>query len=605
MSLETSQTEELELNIVSEPEQVEAEEISSKNRFAFFTNIKKAYVKYITRLGAAVCYMVKHTGCAIAGGFVGAAKGIANGAKKLASFMKAPMSKIGAFLAKPFVQLWNKGKDDFREFKSTYKNEGKKSAAKLFFKGLGKFLCGSKGVFVTAFNYLAPVVSVVFLVALVNDAMNAQYGLEVQFDNDSTYVIADESVFDDAQKIYQENAIVTDNTDMLATFTIQRLSPTSQTAQAEEIADMMLSNSIVENNIVEATGVYLNGELLAIISNDDVATVEATLNNLLKVYESGIEGEKVYFLDEIKLEEGLYSEESIEPARDILSLFTSKVSVETYYTIEAGDAPIKIAEKNGLTLEELTDMNPEVLKTCFIGDKVILSKEQPYLSVCTSYTVNYDEVIDYEIIEVVDETMYIGAEYLIQSGSEGLANRTAEVILVNGYETTRNILEETILEEAVPRKIKVGGKTYSGATVSMIEKAGKFMWPLAIVQNEYVSSRFGYRAWDGSYHAALDIAAPRGTPIYASADGYVSMSQYRGSYGNLVVLDHQNGYETYYAHCHALYVTAGSYVKKGDLIAIVGTTGSSSGYHLHFEVRYNGTKYDPLDFMASPVAIRC
>ena len=73
MSLETSQTEELELNTISEPEQVEAEEISSKDRFAFFTNIKKAYVKYITRLGAAVCYMVKHAGCAIAGGFVGAA----------------------------------------------------------------------------------------------------------------------------------------------------------------------------------------------------------------------------------------------------------------------------------------------------------------------------------------------------------------------------------------------------------------------------------------------------------------------------------------------------------------------------------------------------
>lgn len=600
MSLETQQTEQELTDQMSDTVEQKTDEI---RKDSVFKTVKKSYVKYTTSLGAHIFHMFKHVGVQTSATAKKVCKVIGNGAARAFSFIKSYASKAGAFLTAPIIRLWNKGKQDFSEVKTTYNKKGFKPAFSVFFKGMGRFFCGSKGVFVTAFNYLAPVVSVVFLVALVDNALNTEYGLEVNLGDNSTYVVADESVYGDAEKIFKENA-VTGDTQTYATFSIRRLSPTTETVEANEIADMMLSNEIVENNIVDAAGVYINGECVAVISEADVARVNRTLDELLAVYATGREGEKLSFVDDITIESGIYREETVESADELINLLTSKVSVETYYTIEAGDAPISIAQKNGLTLEELQAMNPEVLKTCFIGDKVILSKEQPYLSVQTTYTENYDEVIDYEIIETVDETMYIGASVLIQSGSEGLANRTAEVVLVNGYETTRNIIEETVITEAVPRKIKVGGKTYSGATLSMIEKAGKFMWPLAIVQGEYVSSSFGYRTYDWSYHYALDIAAPRGTPIYASADGYVSWSAYRGSYGNLVILDHQNGYETYYAHCHALYAKPGTYVKKGDLIAIVGTTGSSGGYHLHFEVRYNGVRYDPFDFMSSPVPVR-
>lgn len=133
-------------------------------------------------------------------------------------------------------------------------------------------------------------------------------------------------------------------------------------------------------------------------------------------------------------------------------------------------------------------------------------------------------------------------------------------------------------------------------------EAGDWAWPLPLNSGAYASSRFGWRflwgSWD--YHRGWDLACWLGTDIYAAKSGTVLIATYHYSYGNYVVIDHGDGISTVYGHCSKLLVSAGDKVKKGDLIAKVGTTGNSSGYHLHFEFRRNGKYTDPFEFIPNP-----
>lgn len=128
----------------------------------------------------------------------------------------------------------------------------------------------------------------------------------------------------------------------------------------------------------------------------------------------------------------------------------------------------------------------------------------------------------------------------------------------------------------------------------------KLLWPVDSY-NKRISSPFGWRTiWgERDYHTGIDIVGPKsgsiaGDNIYASADGTVLISKYNSSYGNYIVIDHGNTISTCYAHLTKRKVSAGDKVKRGQVIGTVGTTGSSTGYHLHYEVRVNGAKTDPL-----------
>ncbi len=113
-----------------------------------------------------------------------------------------------------------------------------------------------------------------------------------------------------------------------------------------------------------------------------------------------------------------------------------------------------------------------------------------------------------------------------------------------------------------------------------------------------ITSRYGASSSiRKSTHTGLDIAAKKGTDIKVVADGTVIFAKYNGSYGNLVKVDHGNGVETWYAHTSKMYVTVGQEVKAGDVIAAVGSTGNSTGPHLHFEIRINGEHVNPQNYL--------
>ena len=109
-----------------------------------------------------------------------------------------------------------------------------------------------------------------------------------------------------------------------------------------------------------------------------------------------------------------------------------------------------------------------------------------------------------------------------------------------------------------------------------------------------ITSRYGVSSSiRSSKHTGLDISATKGTPIKVVADGTITFAKYNGSYGNLVKVDHGNGVETWYAHTSKMYVKVGNQVKAGDVIAAVGSTGNSTGPHLHLEIRVNGHHVNP------------
>lgn len=113
-----------------------------------------------------------------------------------------------------------------------------------------------------------------------------------------------------------------------------------------------------------------------------------------------------------------------------------------------------------------------------------------------------------------------------------------------------------------------------------------------------ITSRFGVGSRiRRSSHTGLDIATSTGTPVLAAASGTVTFSGRKGSYGNLLVITHSNGVQTYYGHCSKLYVSAGTTVTQGQTVAAVGSTGNSTGPHLHFEVRVNGVAYNPQNYL--------
>ena len=124
------------------------------------------------------------------------------------------------------------------------------------------------------------------------------------------------------------------------------------------------------------------------------------------------------------------------------------------------------------------------------------------------------------------------------------------------------------------------------------------LWPV----NGLLSSSFGGRSdpfsGEGVFHTGIDLVAPTGTPVHATADGVVETAAWSGAYGKLVIIDHGNGLDTYYAHLSQFMIVPGQEVRRGQVIALSGGTGRATGPHMHYEVRLHGTPVNPYKYLA-------
>ena len=330
------------------------------------------------------------------------------------------------------------------------------------------------------------------------------------------------------------------------------------------------------------------------------------------------------FNEEVTVRNVYVEKNEILTTSEVKEALLDKRTETITYELKEGDNIWDIAVKHATTMERILEINPQIVdeKKMQIGDQIKLEVSKPILSISTVEEAIFKELIPGEIEYVEFSDLYEDETKIYQEGYDGLKELTVAVSKINGVEVSRQTIAEKVLKEP---KIKViaygtkkrpvepkpststgnsssssgsnsgssGGSSSSGNSSSSGKpstSSGKFIHPLKGAGT--VSSGYGSR-W-GSFHKGIDYAAPAGTPVYASAAGQVIYSGYNnGGYGKLVIIDHGNGYQTYYAHNSSLYVNVGTYVSQGQHIAAVGSTGDSTGNHVHFEVRKNGTPINP------------
>ena len=216
----------------------------------------------------------------------------------------------------------------------------------------------------------------------------------------------------------------------------------------------------------------------------------------------------------------------------------------------------------------------------------------------------------YAILENEEEKVYVSkfeeAENIINSLKEKNSTNIDNISIIEKYETSIQPLitsEEAVSQlyvEPVKTTKTIAKKSTGTVNTSYSTSYGKLDLGISLIRpvSGIISSRFGARSSiRSSAHTGLDIATSSGTPIAAAASGTVTYSGWKGSYGNLLVITHDNGVQTYYGHCSSLYAQVGQYVSQGETVAAVGSTGNSTGPHLHLEIRVNGVAYNPQNYL--------
>lgn len=182
--------------------------------------------------------------------------------------------------------------------------------------------------------------------------------------------------------------------------------------------------------------------------------------------------------------------------------------------------------------------------------------------------------------------LYKGQKKVKVEGKDGEAQITASVVYVDGREQSRQVLSRIVVSEPVTKVTRVGTKP-----IPPKSPTGTFMRPFRGI----VTSNYGYRG--SEFHTGVDFAGPYGSTIVASDGGTVVFSGWKGNYGYCVIISHGNGLETLYGHCSKLLVSKGQKVAKGESIAKLGSSGRSTGPHVHFEVRKNGNHVNPWNYI--------
>ncbi len=322
---------------------------------------------------------------------------------------------------------------------------------------------------------------------------------------------------------------------------------------------------------------------------------ERIIDGLKKSYVCEAENkviQSVCLTDTVEARLVLLEREKLYSAEEALQILKNGTSRREIYLVSRGDTLWSIAERNNLTLSEIQEANPHLTEVDRLmpGDEISLVVPNPLVGVAVTEEVEAEEAIKFETAYKDDASLYKGQQRIIQLGKNGRKKVIYLLTLKNGREIGRKVLSETVIEEPRQQIVARGTKPLPEGT---IVGTGRFMWPVA--GGGRITSRYGYR-W-GRFHYGLDIGAPAGTAVVAADGGTVIQSGWMGRYGLLVTIDHHNGYVTKYAHNSSNLVTVGQKVQKGQQIARVGSTGNSTGPHLHFEVIKNGKNVDPLSYL--------
>ncbi len=214
------------------------------------------------------------------------------------------------------------------------------------------------------------------------------------------------------------------------------------------------------------------------------------------------------------------------------------------------------------------------------------------LDVKSLQTIRKEEIIPYTSVTRKSDTRVLGDIQKVVAGVNGISETVKYVEMLNGEIVNTELISEKIVRNPVQEVIVVGTKRDTSVNSAYISQLN-CIWPLKRVEGQTITSYYG----DGRGHKGIDVGSKTGTPIYAAQSGTVITATYQSGYGYYIVIDHGNGYKTYYAHCDKLLASVGENVSQGQVIALVGNTGKSTGSHLHFEIEKDGVKLNPAPFV--------
>ncbi len=338
--------------------------------------------------------------------------------------------------------------------------------------------------------------------------------------------------------------------------------------------------------VMDGFALSVNGEQVGVAASEE--EIQAVLDRVAAPYltENTVE---YGFVEELSVTGQEMSSTTQFDMDALYALLTSDTVEEAVYTVEKGDTFVQIAKSLGMTVDELSELNPDVvIDKLWIGDELVIQRSVPMLSVWTVENETYEQTIESPVEYTETDAMYQGESKVTVQGEDGLAEVNANFRYVNGYLEEQTVLSTTVLQAATTTEILVGTRE-KPRTAS----TGVYIWPVS----GHITSRYGTRS-GGEFHTGLDIGVSTGTTVKAADGGTVTFAGWKGNYGYLVVITHDNGAQTYYAHNSSLLVSAGDKVYQGQAIARSGATGRATGPHCHFEIRIGGKTVNPLNYLS-------
>lgn len=367
-------------------------------------------------------------------------------------------------------------------------------------------------------------------------------------------------------------------------------------AEDSRVLEVLEQSAAVEAKAVE---IFVDGQSYGIVRNQE--TAEKLFDWLKRPYvpipeggavmldESGgvIENKDVnlQFVQQVRAVPVIVSPALVEPSTQVFSKLTAKQRKEQRYIVQKGDCISLIAERFQISAEQLYKENPWIENDLIrIGDTLTWTEQEPLISVKTVETTESIVKVPSSIIYEKDDTLDSGVIQIVSQGKAGLKRVEVSSLKVDGRLTEKRTIAESWVEEPQPTIVKQGIKK-SGIG------SGKFVSP---VIKPRVTSEYGER-W-GRDHTGTDIVSDE-LSILASDHGKVVFAGVKSGYGKTIIIDHQNGYQTLYGHLSIINVRKGDKVEKSEKIGVMGSTGRSTGVHLHFEIIHNGEQINPMKYL--------
>lgn len=523
----------------------------------------------------------------------------------------------GKFIARKFdsavIQPVHTTKATFAEMKEELasakpriiaaKKDGVLSCAKAGVGAAASTVVRHRSFLASAVNSILPVICVVILCATVNTVFSRNYVLEVECGGETVGYIANESTFTEASQIVTSQLLSTSE-EIDAS-----LSPTYRLAMADS-SDVKNSTQLAESmlygntDIEEAYGLFIDGELVgAVRSEGDLSFI---LDEFTESFNNKNQTGTLSFVQDVETKSGLFAAKDVVTAAELRDIIRGNKTVLKSHKIKSGNTVSKLLSTYGMTEERFYELNPDVAETGLtVGNTVTVEKEEPVLEVKCVVVRQYTVSVSYKTTTVNDSTKYTTYKKLKTQGQKGTNKITEEIVYVGGVEQSRKVIETEVLKAPVDEVYVVGTKKYVPSTPSYSSSSsssssggrvptGMFTWPVPGVK--HVSSYYGQR-W-GKLHKGIDISTSGiyGRTVVAAADGKVTRAGWFSTYGYCIDIQHSNGYLTRYAHLSKINVKVGQKVTKGQAIGKVGSTGNSTGPHLHFEIRLNGSTKNPMNY---------